>query len=625
MIAPRAVFAICVIALMIHLLMLLMVFPGIYWGDDGMLIASSVNLGIGHPPGHPLSMHWLKLASLIPIGDIASRTNTWMGATATAVTLLSMLMLAQRLRNRSSILVCVSLFLALFLFSPWVIRQSIRSETYMLQMVLLVFIVRLLESQSLRSLCAASFLLGLSLSNQLLIGVLCVPGILILSVNGFRRQKSVGSTFAMAVSFGLLAYSVNTYIPIRAIFGQMIPFAELETTPDLFRYLTAQTYQQAFIPESVSEQIMHVARSTGSMIRSYPATVLFVLGPLLLWMRCRNCRTFGMLTIASVVMVGALSCKTFDSANWDFEGYLLPSLWIGALSIAELTGGASVSGRTAAGRIIVLGMLLISAVGFFHGRRAWFRLSEHPLARDYARAFLLERAADALLLMRSDAYYPVLYLQTVEKLNPDVNVFSRNYILRSGCSPRLIQRLISRRIRWDSEAKSCVTVAGIVRSNRGVREIAWELADDPVPVTGNPLLSGSVFVWGSETRLNRELNASRYERFCGVEIVDWHARDQLGMMWYNRGTELLRREICDEAIRDFRCALKLTPDAPRYLNNYAIALACAGRNRDALDVLDRLQRIQPGHPGLEHNKALIMERLNEQKQDRYFGSGSVVQ
>jgi len=332
-----------------------------------------------------------------------------------------------------------------------------------------------------------------------------------------------------------------------------------------------------------------------------------------------------MLTIAVVVTLGALSCKTFDPENWDFQGYLLPLIWIGAYSLAELTGETMINRHAPVAITAAMGMILICGVCFFHGMNDWFRSSERDLARDYARGFLIDRSADALLLMRSDAYYPVLYLETVEKLNSTVNVFSRNYIRRSGTSKRLSQRLSARSIDCGAGAESGVTVAGIVQSNLDVREIAWELADDPVPATQKPILYGPVFVWGSESRMSRELEVSRFARYCTEEIVDWHAREQLGMMWYNRGTALLGQEACAQAIREFGCALKLSPFTPRYLNNYAIALACAGRNRDALEILDRLQSVHPGHPGLEHNKALIMERLNEQKQDRYFGSGSVVQ
>ncbi|HTM22680.1 MAG TPA: DUF2723 domain-containing protein, partial [Kofleriaceae bacterium] len=55
---------------------------GPYWLDSGELSAAGVALGIGHPTGFPLHMALLKLASLLPLGELAFRANLLSAACA---------------------------------------------------------------------------------------------------------------------------------------------------------------------------------------------------------------------------------------------------------------------------------------------------------------------------------------------------------------------------------------------------------------------------------------------------------------------------------------------------------------------------------------------------------------
>ena len=48
---------------------------GLPWGDAGEPIAAARGLGLGHPPGGPLSLLLAKLATFVPAGSIAFRVS----------------------------------------------------------------------------------------------------------------------------------------------------------------------------------------------------------------------------------------------------------------------------------------------------------------------------------------------------------------------------------------------------------------------------------------------------------------------------------------------------------------------------------------------------------------------
>lgn len=56
--------------------------PSVYWLDSGELTAAGAGLGVPHPTGFPLYAALLRIASLIPIGEIAFRANLLSAAMA---------------------------------------------------------------------------------------------------------------------------------------------------------------------------------------------------------------------------------------------------------------------------------------------------------------------------------------------------------------------------------------------------------------------------------------------------------------------------------------------------------------------------------------------------------------
>ncbi|MCX7697964.1 MAG: DUF2723 domain-containing protein, partial [Candidatus Goldbacteria bacterium] len=49
--------------------------PTINLGDSGEIASAAYNLSIGHPPGYPIFLLFGKIATFLPLGDIAFRIN----------------------------------------------------------------------------------------------------------------------------------------------------------------------------------------------------------------------------------------------------------------------------------------------------------------------------------------------------------------------------------------------------------------------------------------------------------------------------------------------------------------------------------------------------------------------
>src|SRR5947207_14559492 len=49
--------------------------PGMYWLDSSEFAAASFELGVAHPPGHPLALLLGKACALVPLGSVAFRVG----------------------------------------------------------------------------------------------------------------------------------------------------------------------------------------------------------------------------------------------------------------------------------------------------------------------------------------------------------------------------------------------------------------------------------------------------------------------------------------------------------------------------------------------------------------------
>ena len=191
--------------------------PGVSWMDPGELIAAGYALGGAHPPGHPAHTLIAKLATFIPVGDIAFRVNL-VSAVAMAIAVAGVVALVHVFIRNSVVLgYGTALFVVL---APLPQINATRAEVYAPTVALLTWaglaIVLFIRRQgngklallaALASGCAAAFHPVIALA-----ATIPFTGALLWRL----RARIVPLFFPLAIvgSLGILTYS---YLPLRAI------------------------------------------------------------------------------------------------------------------------------------------------------------------------------------------------------------------------------------------------------------------------------------------------------------------------------------------------------------------------------------------------------------------------
>jgi len=162
--------------------------PGtVGWFDAPELAAAGQQLGVAHSPGEPGYLLLVRLAQLIPLGDLASRA-VWLASLCVAGLVGSMVWLTRELRPETSSLSLAFVAVASSLCGPlWI--QGILVELYGLQALVTVtaLLVLCLTRGGVHGYAIAGALVGFGAALNPLLTVLALPGMVLLVVARHRR------------------------------------------------------------------------------------------------------------------------------------------------------------------------------------------------------------------------------------------------------------------------------------------------------------------------------------------------------------------------------------------------------------------------------------------------------
>src|SRR5262245_60054533 len=150
--------------------------------DSGDLLVASATLGIPHPTGYPLFVLLGRVAGFLPLGSLAFRINL-VAAVAGAVSVYFIaryvLEVAPRAASAGAALAAAGAALT-YAFSRGAWSQSVLAEVYSLNAAFLAAILwalaRAERTGSARHLALAAYLLGLGLTNHLLL-IAVIPAV----------------------------------------------------------------------------------------------------------------------------------------------------------------------------------------------------------------------------------------------------------------------------------------------------------------------------------------------------------------------------------------------------------------------------------------------------------------
>ena len=418
--------------------------PSLMMDDSGETVASAWILGIPHPPGYPLYNLIGRLASFLPLGSVAFRSNL-LSALFTVVSLFFILQTCRTFydikskENPNDIAPqwMIEIFLVLialsFLFCQTVFAQSLTAKggIYTFTLCLLSVMMFLITKpiSILKKYYLVFFLFSIGLTNHWETTVLW-------SVLIFLWLKNSGSEWTFkrvfySFTFFLIGISTYLYLPIRA---QLNPKLNFENPVNLhsFWQLVSRNYYSSSVNATSHAYFWWPAFNEYLGILSFhwwPGFILFAfLG--LYFLYKRRMRLFWPLVFLYIVTIcSVIIYPEFDRKNLFFIGIYLVSTegLIAFWAFCSVFIIRDLKSRLVQRSLIILSIVLSifwSVYVFNRQDKSWFVLQS-----DYGVNLLKELPFDAVVFVEADQdVFPLYYLKYVQNSRPDVFIIPISHL-----------------------------------------------------------------------------------------------------------------------------------------------------------------------------------------------------
>ena len=341
--------------------------------DSGDLLAASATLGIPHPTGYPLFTLLGRTASLIPVGAVAFRINLIAAlAGAASVFFLTLVALeltspreersagpepagpAARPRGAGAPAIAAAVAAALaYAFSRGAWSQSVLSEVYTLNAAFfgatLWASARADRAGSARHLMLAAFLLGLGLTNHLLL-LAASAAVFTVAVRLALRRKIGPSETVLSLLLLAWGLTLDLYLPIRAARGPEFSWGAPNTPERLWWVLSGAQYRSHFFGRDPVAVASHLV--PGRWWLDFGWTLVPLAGGIAAaaWTRPR-----GLLPVLAAGLVAAALLSVYSIP--DDVGYWMPVFYVAcAVAAAGWAGLWRRVPAAAAGALLALAL-----------------------------------------------------------------------------------------------------------------------------------------------------------------------------------------------------------------------------------------------------------------------------
>ncbi len=434
--------------------------PGLYWLDSAELSAGAVGLGAPHATGFPLYMLMAKLASFLPIGELAFRINLLSAACAGfAVGGISQLILRLGKEDESTCIGALAGGAALavsLLFARHATVADVYAPTAALIVMTLLLFERVAQGAPARVGLSLAWVAGLGLgmpgSYRLLLGL---PILALLSHRLYRGAR--WPLLAPPVTL-LSALALYLYLPVRSATG---PIASLDGG-----------HADTLMGDVVGQNFRVFAGQIGDQL-GLLCVLAALLGIFLLW-RERRTRWLAAALAAMALLDGIYGAWIRPMGLADFHNGV-PLLMaacvcagVAVAALARVTGPGARYVGTFAALALVLPSALVTVPALS---------GVADLPRDVSEEVLRNTTANAVLLTQSDTVSAgTLYLSAVEGARPDVALVGLPMLRDSERVTTALQRSGSSAYLAPEEPEQ--VLATIAQTGR---RIFWETGSIPTP------------------------------------------------------------------------------------------------------------------------------------------------
>jgi hypothetical protein len=426
-------------AALVGLVYLLTMCRDLWFYDSAEFAIVAVQGGLSHPPGHPLHTILGFLLTHIPHIPPLLGLNA-LSAIPAALTVIPVVSLAESLSGPSSDdeprwlrrRAVLPTTVALLALHPSLWENATRIEVYALASFLATWSAASLSSALLdspgRSLpwLASGFALGLSASaNPVVAGTVAfaaAPAFVL----ALARRRIGGRAALRVVAGGLLGLLPYLYILAVGEREDVMVWGAPLRGELLRRYLTGADFEQnlgitwSMVAGNLLE-LLGWAATAGLL----PLLALGLTAQVIWGKSAGLGRGFAAICLGGTVYFLSMNVVFYPEVS-DYQGYLMTPLWLLTAGVAALL--ARLAAWKPRGRVLapLLGLALIVSLSLapppLFGRT---RHRDH-VARLLAEGALERAPGDAIILASSDHWvFPLMYLQEVEGMRPDVVVLAR--------------------------------------------------------------------------------------------------------------------------------------------------------------------------------------------------------
>lgn len=385
----------------------------IYVGDSGELTTAAAILGIPHPSGYPLYVllgHlWIRLVPFLTPAHAMSLFSAFAAAVAVGA------LYAVVARSTASRL-AGGLAAALLAFSPSFWSQANVQRVYSLNAAFIVLALGCawLWFRTRRDpwMVLAALITGLGAANHTamaLVGVSIGVCAVLADAGWIRRAPKC----VLAATIGLLPY---LYLPVRSRQDPLLDWGNPETLAGFWHTVTRRSYWDRRWIESPAD-LLPISWDWLLGLGQEFFVVGALLGALGVWVAPRFGWPRLLLPLVLLTNLGSMALHGSRSDLFVWHRYYIPSYV--AMALLAGLGAAFLRARfPVPARVLVLLPVLMLVDGWPR-----FDRSDHRFADQFSRELLENLPPNAVLSANDDSvFFPLIYLQLVEEVRPDVTL-----------------------------------------------------------------------------------------------------------------------------------------------------------------------------------------------------------